>query len=322
MYNVGITGVGSLIGQGIIKCIRRSVCSHEYRLIGFDYFKDTVGSFWCDKNFILPDILKPGFFEFWLSALVKIIQDEKIHVLFIGVDFELPLFAKHKASIELATGCKVIVSSSDVIDIGNDKYKTYEFLKKNGLNYPATFLPGECDPDSLTYPVIVKPRVGARSIGVSKVDNKNKLEAALQLAKDPVIQECIGDDSTEYTCGIIALGQGQEKSIVLNRVLKQGNTYLSEYKNNFSQVIYEYIDAITKCLNPYGACNYQLRLDASQTPKLFEINPRHSGTTYMRSLFGYNEVLYILKKLLENKTLDFDLKEGKAIRFYEEDLIK
>ncbi len=321
MYRIGVTGVGSLIGQGIIKCIKRSAYAGDYSIIGFDYFKDTVGSFWCDKNYLLPDLLKKEYEDAWLKTIVKIIQDERLEVLFIGVDFELPVFAQHRSAIESATGCKVIVSSPRVIDIGNDKYKTYQFLKEHGLSYPETFLPEECNLESLVYPLIVKPRVGARSVGVTKVTRKEDLQQALNNARNPIIQECVGDDSSEYTCGIIAMNGEQQKSVALNRVLRQGNTYLSEYRSGFSPLIYDYINNITKYLQPYGSCNYQLRLDAKGIPKLFEINPRHSGTTYMRSLFGYNEVIYILKNLLEGKSLEFELKEGRAMRFYEEALI-
>ena len=52
--------------------------------------------------------------------------------------------------------------------------------------------------------------------------------------------------------------------------------------------------------------------------EIFEINPRHSGTTYIRSLFGYFEVVYILKYLLEGLRLNFVTREGKVMRFFEE----
>ena len=319
--NIGITGTGSLIGQAIIKSIVRSEYKDDYRLIGFDYFNDTVGSFWCNKNFILPDILKTNQEEDWLSEIKKIIIQEKIRVLFIGVDFELPLFAKYKKEIETVAQCKVVVSDDKVISIGNDKYKTYEFLKNSGLSYPITYLPEECDLSSLQYPLIVKPRIGARSIGVSKVKNIEELKKALGGVKSPIIQELVGDEYTEYTCGIISLNGSLQRSIALNRSLKDGNTFVSEYRNEYPESIYLYLKEITNKLRPFGACNLQLRLDKNGVPKLFEINPRHSGTTYMRSLFGYAEVIFILKFLLEGTEIPFNLKEGKAIRYFEETLV-
>ena len=56
MYTIGITGTGSLIGQAVIKSIKKSSFKNE-KLIGMDYFPNTIGSYWVDKNYVLLDIL-------------------------------------------------------------------------------------------------------------------------------------------------------------------------------------------------------------------------------------------------------------------------
>jgi len=321
-FNVGITGTGSLIGQAIIKSIIRSDYSDNYNLVGFDYFTDTVGSFLCKKNHILPDIYNnKNLIIDWLKLFIKLILEEKLDIIFVGVDFELMLFSKFKSEIELETKCKIIISPEKVIEIGNDKYLTYKFLKKNNLNYPKTFLPNEIKFENIKFPIIVKPRVGARSVGVYKVHNLEDLKSKIKTIVNPIIQEYIGDESDEYTCGIIYFDQELKSSIAIKRTLKNGNTFISEFNNSSSKEIDKYILRIANVLKPYGSCNFQLRIDKNGIPKLFEINPRHSGTTFIRSLFGYNEIIFILKYVLENKSLKFKLKDGKAIRFFEEKLI-
>ena len=321
-FNIGITGTGSLIGQSIIKSIKNSDYFGNYNLIGFDYFNQTVGSFWCKKNYVLPDFFKKKVSEEeWINVLCENIINERLDLLFVGIDFELLVLSEHKKYVEKITSCKIIVSDPEVIKIANDKFLTYEFLKKNNLNYPLTFLPEECDLDKLTWPMIIKPRVGARSRGVYKVENEQDLLDKIKFINNPIIQEYIGNEFTEYTCGIIFLDGELKHRIVLRRSLKDGNTYISEHRNNFNKNIYEYIDKIAKILKPYGSCNFQLRIDKKGIPKLFEINPRHSGTTYIRSLFGYQEVIFILKSVLENENIDFQLNYGKAIRYFDENLI-
>ena len=59
-----------------------------------------------------------------------------------------------------------------------------------------------------------------------------------------------------------------------------------------------------------------------QMSKIFEINSRHSGTTYIRSLFGYKEVEYIINLLLFDKEIEFDLREGTVVRYYDEFFIE
>ena len=71
----------------------------------------------------------------------------------------------------------MVVSNLDVINVGNDKYLTYKFLKKNSLAYPKTFLENEMDEalSNLSFPMIIKPRNGYRSIDVFKVNTEKEL---------------------------------------------------------------------------------------------------------------------------------------------------
>ncbi len=317
--NIGITGTGSLIGQAVIKSILRSNVNEKLNLIGFDYFDKTVGSFWCSSNFILPDILKNEVTEKDLvNYILEIIIIHDIKLLFIGVDFELPIFAKYKEQIEQKSSCKVMVSSSSVIEIANDKYLTYQFLKDNHLNYPQSCLPQEYNSSEFKFPLIVKPRKGARSVGVNLVKDSDELQKAVETVKEPVIQEHLGSMESEYTCGTIFLDNELKHIIPLKRYLKQGNTYISYFEKSFPDLIYNYLKDVCAILKPFGACNFQLRIDENGLPKIFEINSRHSGTTYIRSLFGYNEVEYIINYILFNKEIKFNLKEGTVVRYYDE----
>lgn len=104
-YRIGITGTGSLIGQAIIKSIKKSSFKDSV-LIGMDYFENTIGSYWTDKNYILPDILdKTVTKQHWLKTILEIISSQGIDILFIGVDFELKLFAEYKELIENKLHC-------------------------------------------------------------------------------------------------------------------------------------------------------------------------------------------------------------------------
>ena len=108
-HNIGVTGTGSLIGQAIIKSIKNSDESNNFKIIGFDYFNDTVGSFLCERNYRLTDIYTyPDLEDNWLQEILSHIKQELIDILFIGVDFELELFAKYKSLIEKNSKCKIL----------------------------------------------------------------------------------------------------------------------------------------------------------------------------------------------------------------------
>jgi carbamoyl-phosphate synthase large subunit len=224
--------------------------------------------------------------------------------------------AGNKKRIEDETGCTVIVSGEKVIDIAEDKYKTYLFLKENGISYPDTWLPSEID--KVQYPAIVKPRASSGSRGLSLAKNRQELENTLKTLKNPVIQEHISKMENEYTCGVTFFDGEVKTEICLRRTLRHGNTYAAFNSPDTPKSVYDYINVISRKLKHFGPCNYQLRIGWDGTPKLFEINARFSGTTYVRCFFGINEVEYTIKYLLGMKTPKFKMKYGKVLRYLED----
>ena len=322
--NIGVTGTGSLIGQAIIKCINISSLKNNIEITGFDYVNGSVGSYWCKNHYLLPDIFKKNIKEeVWLNAILEHIKQHQLKILFIGIDFELPVFARLKSFIEKETGCFVVVSGEEVIKIADDKYLTANFLKENNLFYPKSFTKLEYKTGMIEFPLIVKPRIGFRSRGVSIVNSQIEFDNVINSINEPVIQECVGSMETEYTCGIIYFDNEVKASIALSRTLKEGNTFTADYNTKSPKIIYDYLEKVTKAIKPYGVLNFQLRIDENGEPKIFEINARHSGTTFMRALFGYNEVEYIICYLLKMSVPSMvNLKPGRAIRFYDEFFIE
>ena len=292
-----------------------------------EYFENTIGSYWTDENYILPDILDHTITEeVWLDVILSVIKGKKIDVLFIGVDFELHLFAKYKKYIEKETTCVVVVSSEETIAIADDKYLTFEFLKNNNLYFPLSFLDTDIEKaiesNEISFPMIVKPRNGYRSVDVYVVKDTIDLKDKINIVSNPVIQEYVGNSDTEYTCGVITFDNNVKESIVLRRDLKDGNTSTTYLKNDYPPIIKKYIENVSKKLGQFGVCNFQLRVDAKGIPKIFEINARHSGTTYIRSLYGFNEIEYILEYILNKKDITFTIKEGIVKRYFEEFLVE
>ena len=89
MIRVLVTGVGSLLGQGILKSIQHSTL--ECYVAGTDYFPSAVGLYWVDKGYILPDILKSNISEAqWIDGLINIIN-QKLNILLPIILKNLPL---------------------------------------------------------------------------------------------------------------------------------------------------------------------------------------------------------------------------------------
>jgi carbamoyl-phosphate synthase large subunit len=88
-----------------------------------------------------------------------------------------------------------------------------------------------------------------------------QLQSTLPRLRDPLIQELVGSQDTEYTCGVIYFDGDVKGSIALRRYLKDGNTASAYFSKDTPEIIYEYIHETAKTLKPFGPCNFQLRMD-------------------------------------------------------------
>ena len=320
MIRILVTGVGSLLGQGILKSIQHSTL--KCYVAGADYFPSAVGLYWVDKGFILPDILKPEISEVqWIDSLINVINQEKIDLVLPGLDFEIPILARNKSIIEKQTSATLLISSEEVVRIGHDKWETVNYLKNNNFNYPHSTLPETVEnfTQSNPFPYIVKPRFGHTSENVFLVKNKKELNMALRACDKPIIQEYLGDLNQEYTCGATCIDHEIVTIISLRRTLKNGNTQQAFCEK--TDEIDAYIRKLTLSLKPYGPVNFQLRL-TERGPVVFEINPRFSGTTPIRALFGVNEVEAVIKNLSAAETKgQYKEKEGVVIRYFDNQYI-
>ena len=289
MNKILITGAGALLGQEIFHSLKHTSLISDL-FIGFaDPSPLAVGLHWADASHKLPLASADNY----IDALIELLRVNSYQFLIPGTDVELPKISCSRNLIEALTGCKVIVSSPDVIDIANDKLLTSAFLSSHEFSPPKSWSRESLmfeDFNLLPYPLIVKPRNGARSIGVLRVEEPAQLMEAVSATDNPVIQECIGSPDTEFTAGSLSFDGKCYSTILLRRTLRDGNTWTAQVVND--RILQDSIAKISEALKPYGPCNFQFRLDSIGQPRIFEINARFSGTTYMRTLSGFDEVAW------------------------------
>ncbi len=310
-----VTGVGGGVGQGIIKCLKM-IGDIDVKIIAADISELAAGLFVSDVSYLVDRFDS----DKYLKTLGKIFKNEAIDFYIPGTDVELKLCAINKQYMIDKYNVHTIVSSIDTIDISNNKYKTANFLKNNGFNYPKTSYLKEIDINLIDYPVIIKPAVGFRSIGVYKVNNINELSTHLKSSDDILIQECVGDENSEYTCTVVKNRNNLSPVLIFKRSLRSGDTYRAEPVK--SKKIENYVLDVASKLEIDGGCNFQLRLDDRGEPKIFEINSRFSGTTPFCAQIGFNPVEYYLKKSLGLETkinIDYN---STLLRYWSEIVVK
>src|SRR5262249_50030064 len=91
----------------------------------------------------------------------------------------------------------------------------------------------------------------------------------------------------ESTAGFVGSSAARRFAwIVLRRDLIQGTTYRTELVQD--DAVGAQIVAMAQALGVEGVCNFQFRIVDGQ-PFVFEINPRFSGTSGIRYLYGFND---------------------------------
>jgi carbamoyl-phosphate synthase large subunit len=286
-----VTGAGALLGQGILRCLRSSSLSP--RVVAVDPSPLSAGLYWADAAHLVPRADSPRYGP----AIDAILHREKPDAVLVGTDVELPFFASQRPRLEAEFSTFVLVSDPRVVAVADDKWLTFRFLEENGFSCPASCLPGEEDRlvDAVGFPLVVKPRVGARSVGVQVVRTREELKRALESRGGLVVQEAVGDSGEEYTAGTLSFEGACRASIVMKRDLRDGNTYRA-YVEDYPE-LNRTVRRLADVLKPYGPANFQFRLDGKGA-RVFEINARFSGTTPLRALAGFNEVEMALRHIL------------------------
>jgi carbamoyl-phosphate synthase large subunit len=319
MSTILVTGAGAVLGQGIIKCLRNAPV--PYRIIGADPSSFATGLYWVDEAVLIPMASAPEY----PAAMEALLDRTRPDVVLVGTDVELRIFAQRRNEWEKRFGTHILVSDSPTVEIADDKYLTARFLEDHGIEHPRSALAE--DQDAVTrliertgFPLVVKPRKGARSIGVSRVNNIHELNRAVADRGDLVVQQWAGPDDQEYTAGVLCFADKTFAQITLRRDLRDGNTYRA-YTGNYPEAN-AYVKEIASVLRPHGPANFQFRRGLDGIFRLFEINARFSGTTPMRALLGFNEVHLCIRHLLFGEPILMpETQQGVVLRYLQEHFV-
>lgn len=315
--NILVLGVGGNVSQGILKALANSQI--KANIIGACISEKSLGLYMCHKGYISPYANEDGF----IPWLVNICNKEDVDIVLTGVEeniiaiqSQIDIFSKSTKAIFIATELNNLL-------IGQDKYKTCEWLKKNDCNYPRYCLLSSEDDvlsfvNKVGFPLIAKPRNGKSSNGVYKIISHEQLQGLSHL-NNYVLEECIGTDDDEYTVGCYVDKGGELKDIIImHRKLEHGSTAWAEVVDN--DKIYNEAQKICKKFNPKGPLNIQMRVDNNGNPICFELNVRFSGTTPIRAHFGFRDVEAMVREYVLNEPIDicFDKKYGEVYRYVNE----
>ena len=316
-YNILVTGVGAIIGYGIIKSLRET--QYSLNIIGMDIYIDAVGQNWCDhfEQAVRADDLQ------YVPFILSLLKKYSIDLVIPGIEQDM---RRMDSENKIFKGCnaRFALNNHDLIVISDDKWLTYQKLLKVGLPYIKSYIQGTFDEikQEIGLPMLVKPRHSYASKGICLVTTQNDFDYwKYKLGDNFMVQELVGTDQQEFTVAAFGYGDGRcTKKIIFRRVLSgEGATVKAVVVDE--PLLAHRVDQLVEIFRPEGPTNFQFRLHKGEY-LLLEINPRISASTSLRSAFGFNEARMCIEYYIENKRPDVSsIKTGRAVRYIEDYIV-
>lgn len=314
--NVLVTGVGAIIGYGIIESLK--LTEKELNIIAVDVFAENYGKYQCDKFYQVPYTNDPKYEK----AINEIILSNNIELVFPGIEQDVFYFNENHEKFNT----KFILNKSQLIQLSQDKLKIFKFLMKNNFKdlIPTyTNLNFKSAKKTLTLPFIVKPKSSYASKGfhvINSYDDYKIIEN--EINESTLFQPYVGSEDEEYTISIFGDGKGGIlDSLIMRRYLSPTGASQKTFVIKSDHELMNSVNFLTKLFKPIGPTNFQYRKSINKI-YLLEINPRISSTCSIRSKFGYNDPLFCIEYFLENRKISVSTKKyGKSIRYIADKMI-
>lgn len=330
-----ITAAGSPSAPGLIKSLKNNGERNIF-VVGTDMKIDPTILQMADKCRLVPASDAPEY----IDALLKICKEESIDVLIPGVSAELMGLARRKYEFE-AIGTKVSVSNPFSIDVANNKFLLYDFMKKAGLKTPQFYrvqsvqdLKEACV--KLGYPkkgLCVKATESSGSRGIRIIDpTKSRFdilfgekpnsffisleELLLILGEKETMPEMMAMEylpGEEYSVDVLADNgkilymAGRESNVILASIPQMAT--LRENKK-----AYKISEDIVRELKLDGNVDLDFKMDENGDPVLMEINARLAATLAVFTAGGMNLLYLRVKQLLGEELPEVKIDYGTVMK--------
>ena len=313
-YNILVTGVGAIIGYGIVNSLNKS--KYDLNVIGADIYPDAVGRTWCDE-FIQAERADSNGYE---DYLISVLDRYKIDLIIPGIEQDIGRCCSIIDTIK-NTGSELAINSDKALGLFNNKLLTYDLLRESKLPHmpyvdSAVATPTIVQHD-IGFPCIIKKKVSYAGKGLRVIENLD--EAALYIGDSDYIFQKYEHAGQEYTVSVFGLGDGSYVSpIALKRTLGPDGATHKASTVSFDQFKH-YVSSMCIKACPVGPTNFQFIKSDDGHKKLLEVNPRISSSTSIREKLGVNESEMCIEYYLEGKTPSNSVvKNGRVHRYIDE----
>lgn len=256
-----------------------------------------------DNYVITPLIYDDNYIPF----LLEYCQKNKIDAIIPLFDVDLYILACNQEKFK-SIGTTVVVSDKSVIEVCNDKWKTFSFLQENGFLVPKTYICLDdvlkaIDNKIIEYPIIIKPRWGMGSISVFTAENEEELRVLCKKVKREISNTYLKYESMqsieqavlfqeklngqEYGLDIINDLRGEYQSTVVKKkiAMRSGETDCAQTR--YHKEMHKLSEKLSGCLGHIANLDVDVFEDEDKLYVL-EMNARFGGGYPFSHMAGVN----------------------------------
>jgi carbamoyl-phosphate synthase large subunit len=280
----------------LVECFREAFAELNLpgRIVGVDICPEIApAAHLVDKCYRVPHFNHPEFVE----EILHLARTEGIQLIVPTIDPELPIYASNRGRF-LREQISVAISHPDTIEIARDKLSTNRWLRENGFptvrqDSPEGVLSNK---SQWAFPLIVKPRFGSASTGVTKINSVEALETHRGHPSNCVVQEIA--QGTEYTINVY-VENGRCLCAVPHRRIESRGGEVSKGLTSKNPKLIELGTTIAERLpGAQGALNIQCFMDSQSNSKVIEINARFGGGFPLANRAGAKFPRWMMESLL------------------------
>ena len=242
----------------------------------------------------------------YIRQLLSIVRRYAVNLLVPTVDLDLRLLAENKPRFE-ELGCRVLVSDPDVIDMCQDKRRTFDFLMKNGFDSPATMSVRTAlaadRRGELKWPCFLKRWDGYAGRDNAVARDRSELRFFAKRIPNAICQEFI--EGIEYTCDAYVDFDMRVRCVVPRRRIEIRSGEVSKGRVVKNTDIMSQARRVVELLGAGpGVITVQLFVTNDGRIRFTEVNPRFGGGAPLSIQAGADFPKWVLQELTGQSAAD------------------
>jgi len=277
--NVLLTGAG---GSAAIAFFNAVSHMKDVNIYMADMDRHSTGLYLvpAERRALVPAGSSKNFPNFVLSLCIK----NNIDVVIPTVDCELAPLTHHRNRFEQA-GINIITSPASTLEDCYDKYQLMRVLEGVVPLVPFQLFDDSTEFDSLSFPLIAKPRSGSGSRDISLIRKIADLNIIPQDGTF-LLQEYL--PGKEFSVDVFVNKNGKAIANVVRERIKVDSGIAVVSQTLVNNKISEMAAKIATYVGIRYVANIQFKMDGLDRHRLLEINPRFPGTMPLTVAAGVN----------------------------------